>query len=83
MDSELKKENLIIADILLSCLCPNVSNVVFIVPRIEDQDKVMDLVVTITDNLVGRGFHNKELHACMLKHEFILNLPLFCEAAGR
>lgn len=61
LDSELKNENLVDADILLSCLSPNVSNVVFIVPRIEDQDKVMDLVVTITDNLVGRGFHNKEL----------------------
>ena len=59
--SELRNENLIVADILLSCLCPNVSNVVFIVPRIEDQDKVIDLVVTITDNLVGRGIHNKEL----------------------
>lgn len=61
MDSELNDENLITADILLSCLCPNVSNVVFIVPRIEDQDKVMDLVVTIMDNLVDRGWHNKEL----------------------
>lgn len=61
LDSELRNENLIVADILLSCLCPNVSNVVFIVPKIEDQDKVVDLFVTITDNLVGKGFHNKEL----------------------
>jgi hypothetical protein len=61
LDSELNDENLIIADILLACLCPNVSHVYFFVPRIKDQDKVMNLIVTITDNLVGGGFHNKEL----------------------
>jgi hypothetical protein len=61
LDSELQDENLIIADIILSMLCPNVSNVVFIVPRDEDQEKVWNLIVTIVDNLVGKGFHNKEL----------------------
>jgi len=61
LDSEMNDENLIIADILLACLCPNVSNVYFFVPKIKDQDKVMNLVVTIMDNLVGKGIHSKDL----------------------
>jgi len=61
LDSELKDENLVIADILLACLCPNVSYVAFIVPKEKDQDKVMDLVLTVVDNLVAKGFQNDEL----------------------
>ena len=61
LDSELKNENLIIADILLACLCPNASYVIFIVPTQEDQDKVMDLAFTVTDNLLSKGIPKKEL----------------------
>jgi hypothetical protein len=61
LDSELSNENLIIADILLACLSPNTSHLVFIVPREEDQDKVMDLAITITDNLLSKGVSQKEL----------------------
>jgi hypothetical protein len=61
IDSELKDENLIIADILLACLSPNTSKVIFIVPREEDQDKVMDLILTIVGNLAIKGIPKKEL----------------------
>jgi len=61
LDSELGNENLIIADILLSCLSPNTSHIVFIVPKKEDEAKVMDLAVTITDNLLNKGINNKEM----------------------
>lgn len=61
LDSELKDDNLIISNILQACLSPNTSNVVFIVPREIDQDRVMDLALTVVDNLVIKGFHKNEL----------------------
>lgn len=61
LDSELRDENLVISDILLACLCPNTAKVIFIVPRVEDQHKVIDLSLTIIDNLVAKGTHNNEL----------------------
>ena len=61
LDSELRDANLIIADILQACLSPNTSEVIFIVPKEKDQDKVMDLAQTITDNLISRGISKKEL----------------------
>jgi hypothetical protein len=60
LDSELNDENLIIADIMLACLCPNVSKVYFFVPKMKDQDKVMNLIVTVIDNLVSMGFNKKD-----------------------
>jgi len=65
LDSELRDENLMISDILLACLSPNTSKVIFIVPKPEDQVKVWDLIQPITDNLVSKGFHNKELPRLM------------------
>jgi len=61
LDSELKDENLIIANILLACLSPNTLKVIFIVPREEDQDKVTDLVFTIVGNFSMKGIPKKEL----------------------
>ena len=61
LDSELKNENLIIADILLACLSPNTSKVIFIVPKDEDQIKVYDLIFPIMDNLVNNGVPKRKL----------------------
>jgi len=61
LESELRDANLIIADILQSCLSPNTSEVIFIVKKEKDQDKVMDLAQTITDNLISKGISKKEL----------------------
>jgi len=61
LDSELKDANLIIADIVQSCLSPNTSEVIFIVKKEKDEDKVLDLAQTITDNLITKGISKKEL----------------------
>ena len=61
LESELGNENLIMTNILLACLSPNTSKVIFIVPKPEDQGKVLDLILTITDNFVSKGIHNEEL----------------------
>jgi len=61
LDSELRDSNLIIADIVLACLSPNTSDVIFIVPKEKDQDKVSDLYQTITDNLIIKGISKKDL----------------------
>lgn len=61
LDSELRDANFIIADILQACLSPNTSEVIFIVPKEKDQDNVLDLCQTITDNLISKGINKKEL----------------------
>lgn len=61
LDSELKDENLIIADIILACLSPNTSKVILIVPTEKDQDKVLDLILPLIANLTDKGVPKKEL----------------------
>jgi hypothetical protein len=61
LDSELQNINLMISDIIQSSLSPNTSEVIFIVPKQEDEDKVLDLTQTIRDNLISKGANNKEL----------------------
>lgn len=61
LDSELGDANLIIADILQACLSPNTSQVIFVVKKEKDQDRVLDLAQTITDNLMSKGISEKEL----------------------
>ena len=61
LDSELKDENLIIADIILACLSPNTSKVIFIVPTEQDQDKVVDLILPLIANLTDKGVPKREL----------------------
>lgn len=61
LDSELKDANLIIADIVQSCLSPNTSEVILIVKKEKDQDQVMNLGQTITDNLISKGISKREL----------------------
>jgi len=61
LDSELKDQNLIIADVIQACLAPNTSKVFFIVPREEAQDKVRDIVVTIVAKLRDLGVAMKEI----------------------
>ena len=61
LDSELKDANLIIADIVQSCLSPNASEVIFIVPKEKDEDNVLNLAQTITNNLMSKGISKREL----------------------
>lgn len=61
LDSEIRDSNLMIADIVQACLSPNTSDVIFIVPKEKDQDKVSDLYQTITDNLIIKGISKKDL----------------------
>jgi len=61
LDSELKDQNLIIANIIQACLSPNTSKVFFIVPREKDQDKVKDMAVTIVAKLQDLGAQKKEI----------------------
>lgn len=61
LDSEMKDENLIISDILLSCLSPNAKKIFFITPTINDSEKVQDLALTIISNLESKGTSRKEL----------------------
>lgn len=61
LDSELKDQNLIIADVIQACLAPNTSKVFFIVPREEDQDKVKGIAVTIVARLQELGVAMKEI----------------------
>jgi len=61
LDSELKDANLIVADILQACLSPNTSEVIFIVKKQKDQDRVLDLAQTIVDNLISKGVSKREL----------------------
>jgi len=61
LDSELRDQNLIIADTILACLSPNTSKVFFIVPTEKDQDKVLDTVVTLVARLRTLGVSKKEL----------------------
>jgi hypothetical protein len=60
LDSELKNENLIIADIILSFLSPNVSTIYFIVPSEKDQDKVLNLATIIAARLSELGIPRKK-----------------------
>ncbi len=59
LDDELKKENLIIADIILAYLTENVSLIQFIVPTPSAEHKVKELAVTIYDRLVQMGISQK------------------------
>ncbi len=61
LDDELKKENLIIADVILAYLSPNVAKIFFIVPKPRDQDKIRDLSITIYDRLVDMGMPKRNL----------------------
>jgi transposase len=61
LDSELKDTNLMISDIVQSCLSPNTSKVIFIVKKEKDQDQVVNLGQTITDNLISKGISKREL----------------------
>jgi len=61
LDSELKDQNLIIADVIQACLAPNTSKVFFIVPSEEDQDKVNDITMTIIARLRELGVSTKEI----------------------
>ena len=61
LDSELKDQNLIVADVIQACLSPNTSKVFFIVPRGEDQDKVRDIAVTIVAKLEELGVSMREI----------------------
>lgn len=61
LDDELKKENLIIADIIEAYLTENVSLIQFIVPYSEAEEKVNELAVTIYDRLVQMGISQKDL----------------------
>jgi len=61
LDSEMKDENLLIADILLACLSQNVKKIFFITPTMEDSEKVQDLALTIISNLESKGASKKEL----------------------
>jgi hypothetical protein len=61
LDSELGDTNLMIADIVQSCLSPNTSDVIFIIKKEKDENKVMDLAQTITDNLISKGIPKKDL----------------------
>lgn len=61
LDSELTDANLIIANILQACLSLNTSMVIFIVKKEKDQDKVMNLAQTITDNLISKGISKRDL----------------------
>lgn len=59
LDSELKNENLIIADVILACLSADTSRIVFIVPTEKDQDKVQRIATTIIANLASLGPKSK------------------------
>jgi len=61
MDSQLKNENLIIADVLLACLSANISKIVFIVPTEQAQGKVQRVAATIVANLESLGIPKKKL----------------------
>lgn len=61
LDSQLHDQNLIIADILLSCLSPNTSKVIFIVKKPKDLETVNDLILPILANLASKGISRKEL----------------------
>ena len=61
LDSELKDANLIISDIVQSCLSPNTSRVIFIVEKKKDQDQVINLSQTIASNLISKGVSKREL----------------------
>lgn len=53
LDSELRNENLIIADVILACLSVETSRIIFIVPTEQDQDKVQRIATTVVTNLVS------------------------------
>ncbi len=59
LDSELRNENLIIADVILACLSTNTSRIIFIVPTERDQDKVQRIAITIIANLASLGTKSK------------------------
>lgn len=61
LDDELKDENLVIADIILAYLSPNVAKIFFIVPTPRDQEEIKDLSITIYDRLVGMGISKRDL----------------------
>lgn len=65
LDSEMKDENLIIADILLASLAQNAKKIFLITPTIKDDEKVQDLALTIIDNLTLKGASKKELPRVM------------------
>ncbi len=61
LDDELKHNNLIIADIIQAYLTENVSLIQFIVPAESEQEKVLELAVTIYDRLVQMGISDRDL----------------------
>jgi hypothetical protein len=61
LDDQLHDDNLVIADIIQAYLTPNVSEIFFIVPTVEDQDHVRDLAVTIYARLVDMGVEEHDL----------------------
>ena len=73
LDSELKKEDLIIADVILACLSTDTSKIIFIVPTERDQDKVQRIATTIITNLASliskSKFKKEATYAYILKKE--------------
>jgi hypothetical protein len=73
LDSELAKEDFIIANVTLACLSANTSRIVFIVPTERDQDKVERIATTIITNLarlIPKSKFRKDVrYAYVLKEE--------------
>lgn len=63
LDSQVKDDNLTIADIIQSYLAPNVARIVFIVPTPSDQDRIQDLAVVLYGRLREMGIAEKDLRA--------------------
>ena len=61
LDDQLRDANLIIADIILSFLAPNVQKVIFIAPLKEDDDLVWRLGRVIGGRLLDKGIKKNEL----------------------
>ncbi|MFZ0698988.1 MAG: hypothetical protein WAN74_02175 [Thermoplasmata archaeon] len=63
LDSQVKDDNLTIADIIQSYLVPNVARIVFIVPTFSDQERIQDLALIIYGRLVDMGIAERDLRA--------------------
>ena len=63
LESELKKQDIIIADVIRSCLVENVSLIIFIHPskRKSDEARILEALYTVTKGIAYKGVPAEEL----------------------
>ena len=86
LESEIHKQDIIIADVIRSCLVENVSLIVFIHPSTKEKDseRALEALYTVTKGIATKGIPAEELPKkgyvyLVTKNEALNQKQLFCK----